>query len=303
MRAASTEHLSIFAMRFDVRKGIDRMAITLELTPEQEEKLRDAALARGLSVEGYLLTLIDAIVLQKATLQPRKPLHHRALDLLFGKSVEAQAEEDANPDKAVRETIRRMRESVLQYKEQAVDAVTTMNMLRKAVDLQERQAAEKELQAVRALAEQKPDQAKRRWQEKTVLEKHLEAVKEELAAATLVAATRTRAFRKEEERVQERATKAQADALKAYQSVMLPADRIDLLIVASRTAEEWDQAFEEWVLLTVQGPPDAMSADDLPKPIPVDDAAGFTQQALAWAKAAKNKPSATDTPQAEGNVD
>ncbi len=76
-----------------------------------------------------------------------------------------------------------MRESLLEYKEQAVEAVATMNMLRLAVDRQERQAAEKELQAICALTEGNTDQAKRLWQERTVLDRHLERIKQELAAA------------------------------------------------------------------------------------------------------------------------
>jgi len=38
------------------------MTITVELTPELEDQLRDLAEARGLSAEGYLLTLIEALV-------------------------------------------------------------------------------------------------------------------------------------------------------------------------------------------------------------------------------------------------
>lgn len=124
------------------------MAITLELSPEQEEHLRETAMVKGLTVEGYLLTLVEAIV-QPKTSQAPKPAYARAMARLFKKSADREADL-ANPDKVVRETVRQMRESVLKYKEQAVDAVTTMNMLRSAVAVQERQVAEKELQALRA---------------------------------------------------------------------------------------------------------------------------------------------------------
>jgi len=268
------------------------MAITLELTPEQEEQLREAALARGLTVEGYLLTLIEAIVQPQITPHARKPLVRRALGRLFRTSTDLR--ETGHPDQVVRESIRQMRESVLKYKEQAVDAMTTVNMLRSALDQQERQAAEKALKALRALAEQDRERAKRLWQEKTVLEKHMESVRQELLAAIETARERTRAFRKEEERVQDRATKAQAGALKAHEAVILPADRIASLIEAMHTEAEWDQAFEEWVLLATNPVPESTLADDLPKPIPVEDIEAFTDQAMRLAQEINGTPSTTD---------
>jgi len=270
------------------------MAITLELTPEQEEQLREAALLRGLTVEGYLLTLVEAIVQPQETPQGRKPLYRRALGRLFRTSTDLRTGEIGNPDQVVRESIRQMRESVLKVKEQAVDAMTTVNMLRSALDQQERQATEKELKALRALAEQDRERAKRLWQEKTVLEKHMEAVRQELLTALETARERTRAFRKEEERVQERATKTQAQALKAYEAVALPADRIASLIEAMQADAQWDQAFEEWVLLATDPNPESTLADELPKPIPTEDVEAFTQQALRLIQATRNDPSATD---------
>ena len=271
------------------------MAIILELSPEQEEQLREAADVRGLSVEGYLLTLVEAIVQPQPTSQGRKTLDRRVLlGGLFRKGAKVQVEALRNPDQVVRESIRQMRESVLKYKEQAVDAITTMNMLRSAVEAQERQSVEKELKALRALAQEDRERAKRLWQEKTVLDKHRTAVQQELYVATAAAAALTRAFRQEEERAQERASKAQAGALKAYQAVMLPADRIAPLIEAYQTEAEWDLAFEEWVLQTMQRLSESTLEKDLPQPVPVDDAAAFTDKARDWAREIKNEPSAFD---------
>lgn len=129
------------------------MAITLELSPELEEQLRGAALAKGLTVEGYLLTLVEAIAQPTEMSHGRRSAFTRTLDRLFRRRKHSQVEAHANPDKVVRETIREMRESVLKYKEQAVDAVTTANMLRRAVDLQEREIAAKELQALHRYSE------------------------------------------------------------------------------------------------------------------------------------------------------
>lgn len=255
------------------------MAITLELSLEQEAQLREAALLRGLSVEGYLLTLIEAILQPPAPSPVHKPLYRRALGRLFRTSTDLRVGDLGNPDQVARESIRQMREGVLKYKEQAVDAMTTVNMLRAALDQQERQAAEKELKALRALAEQNRDRAKRLWQEKTVLEKHTEAVKQELLKAIEAAREHTRAFRKEEERVQERATKAQAAALKAYEAVMLPAERIAPLIAAIQTEAEWEQKFEEWSVLATREAVETGGKGDLPAPIPVGDANAFTQKA------------------------
>jgi hypothetical protein len=270
------------------------MAIILELTPEQEEQLREAALVRGVTVEGYLLTLVEAIMQPQATSQGHTPLYRRALVRLFRKGTKLQAEAMRNPDQVVRESIRQMRESVLKYKEQAVDAATTMNMLRSAVEVQERQSAEKEFKALRALAAQDRERAKRLWQEKTVLDKHRTAVQQELYVAIAAAAALTRAFRQEEERAQERASKAQAGALKAYKLVMLPADRIAPLIKAYQTEAEWDQAFEEWALETMQRLSESTLETDLPKPAPVDDAEAFTDKARDFAREIKNEPSAFD---------
>ena len=98
-----------------------------------------------------------------------------------------------------------------------------------------------------------------------VLEKHLESVRYELITAIKAAAACTQAFRQAEERVQERATKAQAEALKAYQAVMLPADRIALLIEALQTEAEWELAFEEWILQTEQRLSESTLETDLPR--------------------------------------
>ena len=257
-----------------------------------EERLRDAALAKGLTAEGYLLTLIEAIVQPKAV--SRKTAYARVA-FLFKRGRDLQDEETANPDQVVRESIRQMRESVLKYKEQAVDAVTTMNMLRSAVDRQERQSVEKERHALSALAEQERDRAKRLWQEHTILERHLEAVRQELASATEAATTCTRAFRQEEQRVKDRVSKAQAGALKAYEAVMLPSSRMTPLIEALQTETGWDQAFEEWVLQTEQRLSHSTLETDLPEQVPVDDAEAFTQKALSWAKEARRIPPTIDS--------
>lgn len=267
------------------------MAILLELLPEQEEKLKEAAEIKGLTVEGYLLTLVEAIVQPRPATQTRTPLVGRTLGRLFRKGGEIGVGEIENPDQVVRESIRAMRKSVLEYKEKAVDAVTTMNMLRSAVEAQERQIAEREVRALRALAEEKQDQAKGLWQEKTVLENHLEAVQRELYTATSTAAERMRAFRQEEERAQARATQAQAAALKAHEAVMLPPDRIAPLIRSLYTEAEWELKFAEWVLAVTQDPAEA----NLPNPIPVDDAQAFEAKALNWAKETRSIPETEET--------
>lgn len=212
------------------------MAITIELTPEMEEQFREKATAKGLSVEGYLLTLIEALVQQEQKSSSR-------LSFRFRK----QALQKEDSDMLIAAALRQMRESVLEYKEQAVEAVTKMNMLRSAMDQQERQAAEKELQALNALKEQNTDQAKRLFQEKTILDRHLETVKEGLAAATEAAETVTQAFQQEEERVHARASKAQESALKVYKQAVLSSEQIMELIGRFHTEEEWNLAFEQWV--------------------------------------------------------
>ncbi|MCW3098861.1 MAG: hypothetical protein JWL77_4479 [Chthonomonadaceae bacterium] len=270
------------------------MAITLELTPEQEEQLRDTAQAKGLTVEGYLLTLVEAIVQPKVVSHANRPGYRRAFARLFRTGTSSPIEGSVHPDEVVRESVRQMRKSVLEYKERAVDAVTTMNMLRSAVALQERQVAEKELQALRALAEHKREQAKRRWQEKMVRERHLEAVKQELITAIAAADERTRAFRQEEERAQARASQAQMGALKAYEAVMLPPDRIAPLIQALHTEAEWEQAFEEWILQATQEPAETRGIENLPDSAPVDDLEAFGRKVRNLAGEARSDVTASD---------
>ena len=238
--------------------------ILLDVSTEQEEQLREKALARGLTVEGYLLTLIDSLVSAEAPAHPRKLAYRRVLAMLMRKKRDAQAAQILNLDPVVRDSVRRMREVVLEYKEQAVEAVTKMNILRSAADRQERQSAEKAFQALRALTEQDRENAKCLWVEHTVLDKHLETVRLELAAATETAAAATRVFQKEEERVQARASKAQAGALEAYQTVSLTPAEIVSLVGSLHTDAEWDLAFEEWVLQTMQRLSASTREDDPP---------------------------------------
>ena len=226
------------------------MSIKLELTAECEEQLRERALTKGLSVEGYLLTLVETIVQTEVAVDPRESASRGIVSRLLKKSSTAAQRVEGNRglDEAVRASLRRMRETVLEHKEKAVEEVTRANMLRAAVDQQERRIAETELQAIGALKEQNRDKARALWLEAMVLTSHLEGVRQELMEALVTAAALTRVFQQEEERVQARVSKAQAGALKAHETVTLTHEQIVALAGTLKTDAEWNQVFEEWEL-------------------------------------------------------
>lgn len=125
-------------------------------------------------------------------------------------------------------------------------------------------------------------------------EKHLAAVKQELIAAIAAAEERTRAFRQEEERAQARASQAQIGALKAYEAVMLPPDRIAPLIQALHTEVDWEQKFEEWILEATQEPSEIGGTEDLPDTAPIEGLEAFRHKARNLSGEARSDVAASD---------
>jgi len=163
-------------------------------------------------------------------------------------------------------------------------------MLRSAIEQQEHQAAEKELQAICALQAQNTDQAKQLFQEKIVLDRHLETIREELAAATEAAAAITQVFQQEEARAQARASRAQASALNVYRHAVLTSEQITQRLESVCTNVEWDRAFEQWVLQKTQ-PSSPQKTDKLLDPVDFStDLEAVKQTVKEWAKETKRKP-------------
>ncbi len=269
------------------------MAIQLELLAEVEEQLQEKAASAGLSLEGYLLTLIDA-VLQPPVYSPPRSALSRSL-LSFG-SKRPATEPVTSLDTDVRQAIRQMRENVLSYKEQAVAAVSKMNLLRTALTEQQRIMVETELQALSILQQGKRLRAKQLFLEKMVLEKHLERVLADLTAATEAAEAVTQVFQKEEKRVQERASEVQRVAYKAYQQAMLRPEQIEKLTKRFSQEADWDNAFEQWVEQKLHPESSRLTKDDLMACQREVDVEAVHQAARQWAKEANSPfvPEATD---------
>jgi hypothetical protein len=109
--------------------------INLDLDAEQEQRLREIAEAKGLTVEGYLLTLAEAIV------RPVLPPKRATLTSLL--RIPNRPDAGGDPRVIAEAAIRQMQADLQAYKEQAVEAVTRMNLLGKITEKQQLIIAEK----------------------------------------------------------------------------------------------------------------------------------------------------------------
>jgi phage shock protein A len=259
-------------------------AITLDLTPELEVLLKEKAAARGLSPEGYLLTLIEAIAHPPQS-RARSGL---ALPFLRKKQPASSKQDIDDPDVLVGQAAQDMRERLLAYKEQAIEAVTLMNLLQRANEEQRRLAVETELQALSALTDGNREQAKRLFQEKVVLERHLESLCRELATATEDAEAKTQVFHEEEEQVKARTARAYAVAYKAYQKAILTPQLVEKLIPRLHTAPEWNAAFDQWAQQKSRKET-TEAVEELHVDFPGEAVEGIKTTMKEWAKEARKK--------------
>lgn len=219
------------------------MMITLNLEPEQERQLEEIAAARGLSVEGYLRTMVEALV------RP-KPERKRGL-LSATRRWRGRFRGTPEPQAIAEEAIRQIWADLLAYKERAVEAVTRANMLQKTIEQQERQIVEKELQALTAVREGHPAQALRCYQESRIYAENLQHARAEWEQAGQTAGELLAVFKREEARWQERLSPTQTSALETIQSLYrkahLTQEQMQERIQQAATPEQWHQQFEDWV--------------------------------------------------------
>jgi hypothetical protein len=216
--------------------------------------------------------------------------------LPFGSRRSTTKPASASLDVEVGQTIRQMRENVLSFKEQAVAAVSKMNLLRTALTEQQRIMAEKELQALNALQQGERERAKQLYLEKIVLEKHLEQVSADLNAATEAAEAITEVFQQEAKRVQERASEVQLMAHKAYQQAMLRPEQIEKLAKRFSQETSWDNAFEKWIAQKQQPAASQISKDDLVAAQQEVNVEAVRETVRQWTQEAwtSSRPEATD---------
>ncbi len=219
------------------------MPICLDLEPELEQRLRAIAEARGLTAEGYLLALIEALTDPPPQEQPKRlrGVLHR---LLPGKK------QSHEPGAIADDAIRRMKEELLLHKEHTVAAVTKANLLQKTAEKLQAAIAEKELQAVTLERDGDP-QALCRFQESCVYGQNLQFTKAQLDIASAEAEELLAAFRQEERRVKKRLSPTQAGALEAidneFTRIYLTAEEMERRIFAMGNAEQWQERFDIWI--------------------------------------------------------
>lgn len=218
--------------------GRTPMSIQLELEPEVEQRLRDIAALKGLSAEGYLLTLVESLV---------KPKEEGRKGILF---LPRKWQCEPDPRRLADEALREMRANLFHYKERAVEAATRMNLLQRTVQQQEQRVLEKELQALESLRVDDQEQALHCFQEKTVFEENLAYTCEQLRIASEIAEEAVSIFKAEETRMQTRASQAQSAALEAIKSEFaketLSQEQMEKRITQT-SLEEWQQKFEQWI--------------------------------------------------------
>lgn len=218
------------------------MAISLDLEPDLEQRLRDMAEARGLSAEGYLITLIEALTEPDAP--PRSRLHAAWHTLLRKES------QQRHPRTIADAAARRMKADLLLHKERTIEAVAMANLLAKTLEKLQTIIAEKELQAL-TLAREGNAQALARFQESCVYGENLQFTKALLDSASGEAEELLLAFKQEEKRVQARLSPTQAGVLKAvdneFSKTSLSGEQMDRRIFALGSAEEWQERFAGWI--------------------------------------------------------
>ena len=84
------------------------MAVTLDLEPDVEERLREKAAEKGLSVEGYLLTLIETLMREpETTARSKRPAFRRGLRLRPQKRDRMENLQEQAPICSLRRPLRR----------------------------------------------------------------------------------------------------------------------------------------------------------------------------------------------------
>ena len=218
------------------------MPITIDPGPDMERRLQEIAEAAGLSPEGYLLTLIEAMT------RPKPRAKKTGLLASLRRRPETGAPE---PREASDEAVRQMRADLLAYKEQAVEAVTRANVLFRLTDQQQRAIAESELQAMTCARNGARDEALRHFQESCVYGENLLHTRDELKQAAEIAEGLVAHFKQEEAKVKARQPQKEPSAGRVteseYTRASMTEDRMALRIIALHTSDDWTALFDAWL--------------------------------------------------------
>ncbi len=221
------------------------MAVTLNLEAEQEQLLQEIAAANGLSVEGYLLTLIAAITCPK--------LADTEKGFLASIKRKRNSSENAPTSRTLAENaVRQMKADLLIYKEQAVEAGTKVNLLRKHTEQQQRKISELELRSLTFARDGDKDKALRCFQESCIYGQNLKHTLPQLEEAGKIADELLADFTQKDTKFRTRTLKSQPAANESlqieYTTSHLTAEEIQKRILETHIAsEEWDTQFITWV--------------------------------------------------------
>lgn len=228
-----------------MRKAAKRMTITLYLKPEQEELLRVIAQTSGVSVEGYLMTLIEVVIDPRPTASAKgvmgvvQRLRNPAPS---GSQSRVQADD----------AIHQMRANVLVHQEKAVEAVTRMNLLRVTTEQQQRKIAHAELRALTFARDgNDEEQALRAYQESCIYGRNLQTARNLLEEAARLADERLAVFRHEEMKAKARLSNPHQTALGAIQNLNAKSEltgaEMVQRIAQEATPEQWRQQYAAWI--------------------------------------------------------
>ena len=220
------------------------MTITLYLKPEQEELLRVIAQTSGVSVEGYVLTLIEAVIDPKPPPPVKAVL--AAVQRLRSPALRANAARTQADD-----AIHQMRANVLAHQEKAVEAVTRTSLLRATADEQQRRIAQLELQSLTFLRDGEPEQALRAYQESCIYGRNLQHTRGLLEEAAQTADELLAMYRHEETKVKARLAAPHAAALAALKGTRAKSElttaQVEQRIREEAGSEQWEQQFKTWI--------------------------------------------------------
>lgn len=220
------------------------MTQSLNLEPELEQHLKEIAESKGLSVEGYLLTLVEAIVSYHVD-SPRGGLS--SVIWRIQHAVSAAPEPTLLADSAIRQ----QRGELILHKERAVEAVTKMNLLNRTIEQQQLTISQKEIQALTFARDANPKQALRCFQESCIYGQNLKQTLSLQTEASQEADELLTIYKKQESKAKSRASTAQAAALSSIQSESaksaLTEVQMELRIATEHTQERWEARFAAWL--------------------------------------------------------
>lgn len=220
------------------------MTITLYLKPDQEELLRVIAQTSGVSIEGYLLTLIESVVDPKPTAAAKgisgavQRLRNPAPS---GSQSRAQADD----------AVHQMRANVLAHQEKAVEAVTKVNLLRATTEQQQRKIAHAELRALTLARDGDSEQALRAYQESCIYGRNLQTARNLLEEAARIADELLAVFRQQEANMKARLSDPHRTALATLQNLNAKSEltgaEMVQRITQEATPDQWRQQYAAWV--------------------------------------------------------